>query len=208
MPDRAAHWEGVYGARADDRLSWHEDDPSVSLDLARAAGLTADTSVIDIGGGTSRLAAALRARGLRDVTVLDLSQAALERSRACLGAEGDGIAWIVADVTRWTPSRTWDLWHDRAAFHFLVEPADRAAYLDRLDRSLVPGGHAIIATFAPDGPETCSGLPVARYSPESLAAELGGSFSLVAHRRHAHVTPWGTPQNFQFSLFRKAPTPA
>lgn len=161
--------------------------------------------MIDIGGGTSRLAAALLARGLRDVTVLDLSQAALDAARARLGTGGDGVTWIAADVTRWTPTRRYDLWHDRAAFHFLVDPADRAAYLVRLDRALVPGGHALIATFALDGPERCSGLPVVRYSPETLAQVLGPRFTPVARRLHDHLTPRGALQKFQFSLFRKAP---
>lgn len=205
MADRSDHWESVYRQKAERELSWHQDDPSVSLDLADVARLTADTSVIDIGGGTSRLAAALLGRGLRDVTVLDLSQAALDAARARLGPEGHRVTWIAADVTRWTPGRRFGLWHDRAAFHFLVDPADRAAYIARLGRALAPGGHAIIATFAPDGPEKCSGLPVVRYSPETLAQELGEGFAPVTHRLHDHQTPRGARQSFQFSLFRKLP---
>lgn len=118
------------------------------------------------------------------------------------------MTWIAADVTRWTPGRRFGLWHDRAAFHFLVDPADRAANVERLHRALVPGGHAIVATFAPDGPERCSGLPVVRYSPGTLARDLGAGLAPVAHRLHAHLTPWGARQSFQFSLFRKAPDPA
>lgn len=205
MTERSDHWETVYREKSDGDLSWHQDDPAVSLDLAAVAGLTADTSVIDIGGGTSRLAEALLARGVRDVTVLALSQAALDAARARLGTDGDRVTWITGDVTRWTPTRRFDLWHDRAAFHFLVDPAGRAAYLERLDPALAPGGHALIATFAPDGPERCSGLPVVSYSPGTLAQELGPGFAPVAHRLHDHHTPWGARQSFQFSLFRKLP---
>lgn len=200
--DRTGHWDGVYLERSDAQLSWHQDDPAISLELCGLAGVGADSSVVDIGAGTSRFAARLVARGVRHVAVLDVSPAALERSRRRLGALGDRIDWITADVTTWTPARTYDLWHDRAVFHFLVDAEDRRAYRDRLCRCLRPGGHAIIATFAPDGPETCSGLPVVRYDPEALSAELGDRFALVADRSHVHHTPWGSAQSFQYSLFR------
>jgi SAM-dependent methyltransferase len=201
--DRRTHWNTAYDRTPPDRLSWHQDAPGVSLDLIRIAGVTAASSVIDIGGGTSRLAGALLAMGLQDVTVLDLSQVALDAARERLGQAGDSMTWIAADITAWTPDRPYDLWHDRAVFHFLVEAPDRAAYLDSLARAVRPGGHALIATFAPDGPETCSGLPVARYSPADLAACLGPRFDLVTHRRELHRTPAGKRQAFQYSLFRR-----
>lgn len=200
---RKTHWDTVYGEKSDAQLSWHQDDPRVSLELIEMAGVTANSSVIDIGGGTSRLAGALLGRGLHDVTVLDLSKVALDVARERLGEAGETVTWVTADITSWTPDRQFDLWHDRAVFHFLVNAADRATYLESLTRGVKIGGHAIIATFAPDGPETCSGLPVARYSPGELAALLGENFAPVAHRHHLHRTPSGKGQSFQFSLLRR-----
>ena len=197
------HWNAMYGRKAEPEMSWHQDDPAISLALMYAAGLTTRSSVIDIGGGTSRLVDRLLALRVRDIAVVDIAETALATARARLGTDGAGVAWTVVDVTVWEPRRTFDIWHDRAVFHFLVDPASRASYLIRLWRSLPIGGHAIIATFAPDGPETCSGLPVVRYSPESLSEELGHRFSRVAHRGHVHQTPWGTQQPFQYSLLRK-----
>ncbi len=200
-----AHWDGVYGARTEAELSWHQDDPAISFALMNKAGLNSATSVIDIGGGTSRIVDRLLAAGLCDVSVLDLSENALLAARQRLGPDSDKVTWITADVTRWRAPRTYDLWHDRAVFHFLTGSEDRAAYLRRLEKSLSPAGHAIIATFALDGPEKCSGLPVVRYSPDTLAATLGEGFERVAHQHHEHRTPWGSPQAFQYSLFRKRP---
>ncbi len=137
------------------------------------------------------------------MTVLDLSAAALETAKARLGEGAGKVRWLVADATKWAPARTYDLWHDRAAFHFLVGPADQASYVERLRRALRPGGFAIIATFAPDGPERCSGLPVARHDGRSLAAVLGPEFELVETRRHDHRTPSGAVQHYQFSTFRR-----
>jgi SAM-dependent methyltransferase len=202
--DRKAHWDAVYEHKAEGQLSWHQDEAGVSLDLAKLAGVTAGSSAIDIGGGTSPFAEALVGLGLTDISVLDISQVALEKAHVRLGSAGNAITWIAADITSWTPGRHFDLWHDRAVFHFLVNASDRAAYLDCLAKAAGIGGHAIIATFAPDGPETCSGLPVARYSPEDLASVLGPAFDLVAHRHHLHHTPWNKPQSFQFSLFRRS----
>jgi trans-aconitate methyltransferase len=159
--------------------------------------------VIDIGGGASRLVDSLVEMNFRDITVLDLSESALASAKARLGRRADHVEWIVADVTSWEPQRIYDLWHDRAAFHFLTDERDRAAYIARLTKSLKPGGHAIIATFAPDGPERCSGLPVMRYDAEGLGLALGGAFELIETRRDEHLTPWGSKQRFQFSLFRR-----
>lgn len=200
--DRKRHWDDVYLEKDESQLSWHQDDPSVSLEFCKLAGLSHDASVIDIGAGTSRFAERLLAAGIGDVSVLDVSQAALERSRQQLGAAGARIEWITADVTKWQPARAFDLWHDRAVFHFLTDQDDRARYVDRLRSALRPGGHAIIATFALDGPEKCSGLPVVRYDPEGLSDALGAGFSLIAQRAHRHQTPWGSAQSFQYSLLR------
>ncbi len=151
------------------------------------------------------LAEALLDRGFLDVTVLDLSAAALAAARARVGNLADRIHWIVADITEWEPPRPYDLWHDRAAFHFLVAESERAAYLSRLKRALKPDGHAVIATFAPDGPDTCSGLPVQRYDAEPLGRTLGDEFRLISTQRREHVTPWGSAQSFQCSVFRRLP---
>ncbi|MXQ07957.1 methyltransferase domain-containing protein [Alphaproteobacteria bacterium GH1-50] len=199
--NRQRHWEKVYSEKAETDLSWHQDDPAPSLAFCDLAGIGAGNSAIDIGGGRSRLAERLLDRGLTDVTVLDLSQAALEAARRALGPRRDAVTWINAGITEWLPQRTWDLWHDRAVFHFLTEQADRDAYIERLERAVRPGGHAIIATFALDGPERCSGLPVQRYSPESLGRVLGPGFERVADQAHLHSTPSGRAQSFQFSLF-------
>lgn len=201
---RRDHWDEVYRTKAENEVSWFEEEPALSLELMRLAGLTPTSSVIDIGGGASHLVDNLLRLGLSRVTVLDISEAALATAQARLGPEASRATWIAADVTTWEPLQVYDIWHDRAAFHFLTQPEDRAAYGRCLAKALKPGGHAIIASFAEDGPERCSGLPVTRYSPQALATALGSMVELVESRRHSHATPWGTVQKFQFSLFRRA----
>jgi trans-aconitate methyltransferase len=199
--DKATHWNTVYERKGDGEMSWFESLPAVSLALLESAGLRPDSCVLDVGGGDSRLVDALLARGLQCLAVLDISAAALDRARARLGTAAATPLWIQADVTgAWTVNPM-DIWHDRAVFHFLTEPGDRLRYRRHLEATLHVGGHAIIATFAPEGPETCSGLKVARYSPETLAVELGDRFVLAESRRHSHSTPWGTAQAFQYSRF-------
>ena len=203
-PDgRRAHWETVYATKAENEVSWFQDNPSPSLEAIALTGATPASAIIDIGGGASRLVDHLLALGFVDVTVLDLSAAALDTAKARLGTPAAKARWLLADVTTWEPTASYDVWHDRAAFHFLTGENDRAAYAVRLDRALKPGGHAIIATFAPDGPERCSGLPVMRYDAESLGRALGREFRLLQTRRHEHATPWGSRQVFQFSVFRR-----
>ncbi|PWJ85063.1 methyltransferase family protein [Pseudaminobacter salicylatoxidans] len=202
---RQAHWNEAYATKGEKGVSWYEDAPMPSLDLMRQCGATAKSSLIDIGGGASRLVDALLAQGMHDLAVLDLSAAALDVAEARLGAAAAQVEWIVSDITAWQPARTYDFWHDRAAFHFLIRPEDRAAYVERLHAAVKPHGHAIIATFAPDGPEKCSGLPVMRYDPQALAGVIGPHFQLVDERRHVHTTPWGSTQSFQFSVFRHLP---
>ncbi|WP_245258991.1 class I SAM-dependent methyltransferase [Salinarimonas rosea] len=200
---RRAHWERVYAEKGEDALSWFEPRAETSLALLDAAGI-APRAVVDIGAGTSRFVDALIERGVPEITLLDLSETALARTRERLGPDAAGVHFVAADVTTWTPDRTFDLWHDRAAFHFLTDPEGRAAYLARLATALRPGGHALIATFAADGPERCSGLPVRRTDPEDLAATLGPGYALVDARRIVHRTPWGSEQRFQASLLRRA----
>jgi len=200
---RQAHWENVYATRGEREVSWFQERPALSLELIRAAGATPRSAVIDVGGGASRLVDALLTDGFTAVTVLDISAAALAASRRRLGSAATRVTWIVADITTWEPAQAYDLWHDRAVLHFLTNEADRAAYVMRLMQALRLGGHAIIGTFALDGPERCSGLPVVRYDASRLANLLGPQFDLVESRTQDHATPMGGTQRFQFSLFRR-----
>jgi SAM-dependent methyltransferase len=201
---RSAHWETVYTTKGESEVSWFQENPAPSLELMDLAQLTPESAIVDIGGGASRLVDSLLARGFCNVTVLDLSESALAAANSRLGDRADRVRWLVADVTTWQPPQSYDLWHDRAAFHFLTDEAARSAYVDRLKQALNPGGHVIIGTFALDGPERCSGLPVTRHDAVGLAAMLGPEFGLIDSRPHAHVTPWGSTQQFQFSTFRRA----
>ncbi|QPC93882.1 class I SAM-dependent methyltransferase [Mesorhizobium sp. INR15] len=200
---RQAHWQGVYTKKAEAEVSWFEENPDLSLDLIAGVAPTKDVSVIDIGGGASRLVDGLLDRGFEHVAVLDVSEAALSAAKNRLGARAAKVDWLVADATEWQPLQTFDVWHDRAAFHFLTDGQDRTAYLVRMRRAVKEGGHAIIATFAPDGPERCSGLPIVRYDAASLGQTLGQGFELIGAQNHVHVTPWGATQSFQFSVFRR-----
>ncbi len=202
----ARHWDGVYGNRGEEELTWFEARPEPSFSLV--SGLAGpEDAVLDVGGGASRLVDALLEAGYRDLTVLDLSARAIGVARARLGARAEAVTWVVADVTRWHPARHYRLWHDRAVFHFLTGEGDRAACVAAMAAAVAPGGHAVIATFADDGPERCSGLPVVRYAPEALAAELErhapGVFRAERSLRHDHVTPRGAVQKFQTSVFRR-----
>ncbi len=203
-PDLRSHWENLYKTKGEGDVSWFEENPAISLDLIHATGVKADASIIDIGGGAARLVDKLLDEGFEAVTVLDFSDQALATSKARLGARSGKVQWIAADVTTWEPSQSYDVWHDRAAFHFLTDPNDRTAYAQRVLRAIHSGGHVIIGTFAPDGPERCSGLPVVRYDAGSIGQVLGPSFELVETRNHAHHTPSGNIQRFQFSRFRRS----
>jgi len=200
---RKSHWQTVYTTKGENEVSWFQDNPALSLELIDLVRPAHDAAIVDIGGGASRLVDSLLARGFERLTVLDISQAALDVARARLGDRASRVQWVAADVTKWRPAQTFDIWHDRAAFHFLVDAADRAAYVARLKQAVRPGGHAIIGTFAIDGPEKCSGLPVNRYDAARLAAELGTGFAPIHARRHDHTTPWHSEQHFQFCVFRR-----
>lgn len=203
MSGGSSHWNSIYEAKGDREVSWFELKPAISLELIKRHANPAKSSLVDIGGGASRLVDGLLAEGMRDIGVLDLSATALDVSRARLGPAADNVEWIVADVTSWQPNRTYDFWHDRAAFHFLTGQAERAAYIERLNAAVRPGGHAVIATFAANGPTHCSGLEVQRYDPEDLADLLGASFELIEDQRCEHTTPWGSKQAFQFSVLQR-----
>lgn len=199
---RQAHWESIYTAKGEAEVSWFEETPTESLRLLQLVGAQPSSAIIDVGGGTSLLVDNLLAKGFENLTVLDLSAAALNSTRARLGDKGEAVKWIVADATEWLPTDSYDIWHDRAAFHFLTSENEQLAYIKRLKQALKRGGHLIIGTFALDGPEKCSGLPVARHSAESLSALLAPDFNLIDSRHHEHITPWQAVQKFQFSTFR------
>ena len=194
----ARYWDDVYDRVGVDRVSWFQTDAAVSLSMiAAAAGPV--RSVIDVGGGASVLVDELLDTGIQDVTVLDLSPHALHVTQQRLGPRAQQVHWLIQDVRSWTPNRTFDLWHDRAVFHFLTEPADRDAYRSALRHALNPHGHVVIGTFAVDGPSQCSGLPVSRYDPSGLAAQFP-DMHILHGRRIEHVTPSGATQPFTWLL--------
>ena len=191
------HWEKVYTTKATNTVSWFQSHADLSLDIIRLTHQGRDAGIIDVGGGASTLVDDLVANGYTDLTVLDLSGTALSAARKRLGVQESKVRWIEADITKVDlPASRYDIWHDRAVFHFLTDPADRAAYVKTVLRSVKPGGHVIVATFAEDGPLQCSGLPVMRYSPDELHDQFGAAFQLLDHRKEEHHTPSGAVQQF------------
>lgn len=201
--DRKHHWETVYGNKAAEETSWYQAIPHLSLSMIANAGLGPESALVDIGAGASLLVDHLLDQGYRDLTVLDISSAALAQASSRLGDRATRVTWIEADVTMFTPSRQFDLWHDRAAFHFLTEAEDRQRYLAVLQKALAPGGQAILATFAPGGPAKCSGLDIVQYDAERLGKELGPEFILVEQHEERHRTPAGGEQLFNFFRFQR-----
>ena len=199
MSDELSHWQRVYGERRPDEVSWYEPAPTASLEMIGEAGLAPGAAILDAGGGASDLAGRLLAAGYADVTVADISEAALRHARERLGPDGERVKWLRADLRTHRFGRRFDLWHDRALLHFMVDQDDRAAYLDTLRGALRPHGHLVLATFGPEGPETCSGLPVARYGADELAALLGDDFELRSSRTLDHRTPTGNSQQFVYA---------
>jgi ubiquinone/menaquinone biosynthesis C-methylase UbiE len=202
--NRKQHWEQVYATKPSDTVSWFQEHADQSLRLIHKTGLDKNAAIIDVGGGASILVDELVTEGYTELTVLDLSAAALSVAKQRLGKQAATVQWMEGDITRAEfPIHRFDIWHDRAVFHFLTDPSDRNAYVERVMRAVRPGGHVIIATFGEDGPEKCSGLPVMRYKPESLHAEFGEAFLLVEHEKEAHHTPAGTVQQFVYCYCRK-----
>ncbi|MFZ3127897.1 MAG: class I SAM-dependent methyltransferase [Rhodoferax sp.] len=197
--DNQQHWETVYTTKSTDNVSWFQEHATRSLEIIRSIGAHPDSNIIDVGAGASTLIDDLLAEGFRNLSVLDLSASALAVAKTRLGAKGDLVRWIVGDIRNVElPQQAYDIWHDRAVFHFLTDPDDRMAYVRQVMRSVKPGGHVIVATFAPDGPEQCSGLPVARYAPGELHGQFGPNFELLEHASEEHKTPWGTVQRFVY----------
>ncbi|MBC3932603.1 class I SAM-dependent methyltransferase [Undibacterium curvum] len=202
-----SHWEGVYQTKAPEAVSWYRPHLETSLELILKTGIPSKTAVIDVGGGESTLVDDLIHLGYRDISVFDISQTALEVTKKRLGKAGDSVHWIVGDIVQAElPAQRYDVWHDRAVFHFLTTPEQRAAYIKQVARSVKPGGHVIVATFAPDGPEKCSGLEVARYDAEALHGQFGTEFNLIESRGESHQTPFGTTQAFVYCFCRMLPS--
>jgi SAM-dependent methyltransferase len=205
MPDQqAADWQRIYADRGIEELSWTESTPTTSLALITEAGLPTDAAIIDVGGGASRLAAELVGNGYSDVTVADISEEAMRRARSRLDPDDALVSWIEADVRNHDFQRRFDLWHDRALFHFMVDPADRDRYLGVLDKSLRAGGHLVLATFGPEGPTQCSGLPVARYDATSISQVLGEEYELLSSQMRDHLTPSEKKQLFSYTHWRRS----
>ena len=203
--NRDEHWNRVYETKASNAVSWYQATPVRSLGLLDAVGAGPDTAIIDVGGGDSTLVDALLARGHRNVTVLDISPAALDRAAARLGPESGAVRWIAADITAAElPAAAYEIWHDRAVFHFLVDASDRARYRAAVARSLRPGGHVLMSTFATDGPPRCSGLDVVRYDPEDLLQEFGNDYALVSGGHDDHQTPAGRTQRFTWAILQRS----
>lgn len=197
------HWENVYRTNDPERVGWYQATPNLSLEMLRQCAADLDAPIIDVGGGCSYLVDHLLDDGHTDLTVLDMSVAALGIARHRLGARADLVEWIEGDVTSYAFDRTYQIWHDRAAFHFLTDESPQDRYLETMGRTVAIGGDVVMATFALDGPERCSGLQVQRYGEETLAGRLGEAFEPVAFNREIHVTPGGVEQRFLFGRFRR-----
>ncbi len=204
MSTQKTHWENVYKNKKPDEVSWFQSHLSKSLELIFESKISHEAQIIDVGGGASTLVDDLLQKGFRNISVLDISGVALEISKKRLGSEAERVNWIEGDITTvQLPEYHYDLWHDRAVFHFLRKTKDQKAYFEILRKSLKPGGVVIIASFGLEGPQKCSGLDVMRYSPETLQKELGENYCLTESLKESHQTPFGTCQEFVYCSFRK-----
>lgn len=203
MTDRKKHWENVYSNNSPERVSWYQEDPVLSLQLIRCTGLAHDAAMIDVGGGASVLVDSLCDEGYTNIAVLDVSANALAVARDRLADTGCKVNWYEQDVTCFSSSQQFSLWHDRAVFHFLTDQADREQYVRVLEQSLLPGGDLIMMAFAIGGPSKCSGLEIVQYDADKLAAELGQGFDLVKSGHETHLTPAGNEQKFAYFHFKR-----
>ena len=201
--DRKAYWETVYANKRSTEVSWYQQHPQYSLDLIRETGVEHSAHIIDIGGGASMLIDYMLEDGYKNLSVLDISRSAIEQAKKRLAGLADKVTWIEHDITGFLSDETYDIWHDRAVFHFLTNTIDRSSYVRTMSRALKPGANAIIATFALNGPEQCSGLDVQRYSPDTMIAVLGDSFEFIETITEEHLTPRGETQNFIYCRFKK-----
>lgn len=197
------HWERVYGAKGPTEVSWYAPHLDVSLRIIDEAAPDRDSRIIDVGGGEATLVDDLLERGYRHLSVLDISATALDVAKARLGERAGDVDWMIGDATAFPfGHHRYDLWHDRAVFHFLTDPEDRVAYVRQVARAVEPGGHVIVATFGPEGPSRCSGLDVVRYAPDALHGQFGAQFRLLHHLTAMHRTPGGTEQQFTYCYCR------
>ena len=203
--DRKTHWEHIYQTRPSDEVSWFQPTPALSLELIEQCNLTPKDSIVDVGGGASKLVDHLIKAGYQSITVLDIARAALEVARSRLGEAANRVDWLEADATDFQLAHQVHLWHDRAVFHFLIQANDRHAYIANVKKTLLPGGHLIIAAFAPEGPKKCSNLDIVQYDSRKISMELGHAFELQQTRQETHKTPAGADQQFNYFLFRYTP---
>lgn len=201
MSDRHNHWEQVYQTKRNDEVGWYQANPALSLQLIQSVAPDKNAAIIDVGGGASLLVDALLEKGYSQLAVLDISESAVKSVQKRLGERAEQVEWFVTDVTEFHAPHRFSLWHDRAVFHFLIDKADQQKYVTLLCDSLTEGAHVVLATFAEDGPEKCSGLPVERYSVEKITATLGERFELRQHRQETHLTPSSFEQRFNYFLF-------
>ena len=201
--DPQSHWEKIYTEKAPNAVSWYRPHLETSLELIERVAADRSSSIIDVGGGESTLADDLLARGYEDITVLDISRTAIDANRKRLGEDSERVQWLVADITQSDlPPRRYDVWDDRAVFHFLASPRDRVAYVRQVARAVRSGGYVIVSTFGPEGPTKCSGLDVVRYDADSLHREFGVRFRLLGSSKELHQTPFGTTQQFLYCYCR------
>jgi SAM-dependent methyltransferase len=201
--NRKTHWEDIYRDKSPLEVSWFQSEPALSLQLITNTGFSTDTAIIDIGGGASVLVDRLLERGYKHLAVLDISGTALSHTKQRLGATAEQVEWFESDIITFAPPHPFDIWHDRAVFHFLTAASDRKRYVDTLKQTLKPGGHLILAAFAIGGPTRCSGLDIVQYDANKLARELGEDFTLVEQVSETHVTPSKAPQQFAYFRFIK-----
>jgi SAM-dependent methyltransferase len=207
MSERKEHWEAVYRNKSPLEVSWYQREPTLSLSLITGVSIPPDAPLIDIGGGASTLVDKLSDAGFTNISVLDVSGAALAHAKQRLAHKAGEVHWYEEDVTCFEPPHRFLLWHDRAVFHFLTRSEDRKKYVRVLERSLVPGGHIIIMTFAIGGPEKCSGLDIVQYDADKLTAELGAGFELLETGHEVHLTPAGNQQKFVYFRLMKSREP-
>lgn len=201
MSEQKSHWETVYATKAPNEVSWTQDIPQTSLDFINSFNLPKSAGIIDIGGGDSKLVDFLLEQGFEDITVLDISEKALDRAKARLGSKSDQVKWVVSDITEFEPDRNYDVWHDRAAFHFLTAEIQIKKYLDIAEKSVT--GYMTIGTFSEDGPKKCSGLEIKQYSEPQLEEQLAKGFQKIRCINEDHITPFNTQQNFLFCSFER-----